>query len=269
MKYLIFIIILIIFFNIQLTSQIVNFDIYTQLSSSTGLSDLKNFSISNPATFQSIDSGYLALSYQPSKFGLKELSQSTIFINQRINNEIVTGLAIIGTVNDIFNEFTANASIASKVYDNLDIGGSIVYNRIGIKNFSTYSAVFINFGAKLKLTNDIFAGFSLSNLLRENRTGGNENVVQIANIGVGAKIIDEFYIDFGSLISISRYSGFMIGVKYNLEKYISLRIASSSAENALEFSAMFKPNNYLEISSGLNYQNVLGYSPYIGMNYIW
>jgi hypothetical protein len=269
MKFLINIIFLIIFFNIDLTSQIVNYDIHAQLSSSTGLSDLKNFSITNPATLSSIDSGYLALCFMPSKFGLKELSQSSLFVVQRFSSKIVSGFGINGIVNGLYDDFTAEASIAAKLNENLDIGGSIVYNRISIKNFSTYSSVYINFGARLKITNEIYTGFSLSNLLREYRPGGDENVVQTANIGVGAKIINDFYLDFGAVISISRYTGFMIGAKYNFEKYLSLRIAASSAENAFEFSAMFKPYKYLEISSGVCYQSVLGYSPNIGINYLW
>jgi hypothetical protein len=269
MKFLLKILILMFFLNIKLISQIINFDIYTQISSATGLSDLKNFSFSNPATLESIESGCLALSYMPSKFGLKELSQSNLFISQRISKEMVTGLGINGTVNNLYDEFTANAGISTRIYDNLDIGVSIAYNRIGIKNFSTNSSFFINFGAKLKLTNDIYSGFSLSNLLRENRPGGDENVIQIANIGFGAKIIDDFYLDLGALISLSRYSGFMMGAKYNVIKYLSLRVAASSAENAFEFSAMIKPYNYLEITSGINYQTVLGYSPNIGINFLW
>ena len=223
----------------------------------------------NPAQLESIQSSALAVAYSPSRFGMPELSPSSLFYGQRINENIVSAATVMGVGNNLYNEFSAQMHTTVEFRNYITAGATVELSRINIAGYSTNYSYQIHIGGLVKLNESLTTGFCLRNLTRQYYYGGDNTIKQEALIGIGIKPASDFMIDFDTDIKLNLSTGFSVAGKYNYQDLLAVRLAVLTYPQTIEGSVSFKTIDNLSIHADLQYQEILGFSQLAGISFLW
>ena len=264
------IIVFFILYFIAVTNSAQLFSINLNSSKSVcGNTSFESINENNPSTLTNLRNGIAKIDILPSKFGMNELTNSSLMAASRIYGDIFLGLKINGIFNDLFNDYSSGFVISNKLYEKISIGAEIEYNRFEIKGYESHNLVMLNFGSLIELTDKINAGFLVTNLNRAYRQYGKENVEQTARFGIGTNLIQDFYLNIDAVVNISRNTGFLISSKYDVENYLSLRLSYLTSPKQFDFGVNAKILEDVYLNYNFYMQNELGNSHGIALYFVW
>ena len=259
-----------VFTAIQLTAQQITFSAPSILTS-TGQTALSEGSfIVNPALIGRIDSGFVAATFIPSRFGMNELNFAGVIGGNKILERIgvIGGISGFGT-NNLYNELSAIAGVSGKIGDGLLLGGMAEYSRITVKDFPSTSNVEVNLGALLFISNEVSASASFTNILRGSYSIDSSIVRQTVLIGMGTTLSTSLWLDADAVVSLNQYSGISLAARYDFTDYLQCRLAISSAPRSAELSFAIQPLEQLTLIVKGHYHDVLGISQQASLVWYW
>ncbi|MBS1536867.1 MAG: hypothetical protein JST20_03880 [Bacteroidetes bacterium] len=239
--------------------------------SSTGQTALSEGAFAvNPALIGRIDSGFVAVTFVPSRFGMNELNFSGIIAGNKLSDRISTMVGVSGFgTNSIYSELSAIAGISGKIGDGLLLGGSAEYSRITVKDFPSSSKVEVNFGGLLIISKEVTASASFTNILRGSFGVDSKIIRQTVLIGMGATLSSSLWLDADAVVSLNQYSGISLAARYDITDYLKCRLAVSSAPRSAEVAVAFHPIEQLTLIVRGHYHDVLGISQQLSLIWYW
>lgn len=216
--------------------------------------------ISNPAKLKFIDSNQIGLSISPSMFGLKELNSGNVFYNHKINEQFIVGSTIYGMGGELYNEFSIAGDVAYLLDDRFTFGVSAEYCRLTVKNFSSYNNIFITLGSAVNISENIIAGISMNNLLRQSYSDEDNTIEQRALIGIALNADNNFIYEVCGIINLNRSSGFLFGIRKELFKALDIKFSVGTAPRSIEMSFDYLLYDYLSLNFNLFYDQNLGFN---------
>lgn len=256
--------------SIQLLAQQNTFSAPSILSS-TGQTALSEGAFAvNPALIGRIDSGFVAATFVPSRFGMNELNFAGLIGGNKISDRIgvLGGISGFGT-NSLYNELSAIAGISAKIGDGLLLGGSAEYSRITVKDFPSSSKIEVNCGGLLVISKEVIASASFSNILRGSFSTDSKIIRQTVLIGMSATLSSSLWLDADAVVSLNQYSGISLAARYDFTDYLKCRLAVSSAPRSAEVAVAIHPLEQLTLIVRGHYHDVLGISQQLSLVWYW
>jgi hypothetical protein len=195
--------------------------------------------ISNPAKLKFSEDKQLGISISPSMFGLSELNAGNIFYNQRINDDFILGSSIYGMGGELYNEFSAAADLAYIMDDRFSFGASAELSRLFIKDFSSHYNFLITLGSIISISDNLAAGISINNLLRQSYAGISETVHQQAIIGVAYKSKTKFIFEFAGNINLNQSSGYIFGIRKSIFDITDVKLSACTNPKSYSIDLKF------------------------------
>lgn len=227
-------------------------------SDPTGRSDKDLYFINNnPATINN----NLSFGYIPNKFNLSELNEIYLATIYKIN-EIYLSARINSLNNDLNNNTNFSLGTIYKYNELFNIGINFNYNNYIIKNYINENSFSINLGAIFYFDSIFSVGAYYNNIPLNSSIYDNNDYFKTA-ISYSK---DKFSVFIGADVLFNINSGIVSGIKYDFNKYLTLRVDYSSLINSINTSLSLKYNN-IYINLFLSHHNSLGYSQNYQINY--
>jgi hypothetical protein len=214
-----------------------------------------------------IDTGFVFISYSPSKFGIKALSPGIIMGGYKLSNVITATAGFYGIGNEIFSEYSFLGGVAWAPGPYFQLGLSAEYLGINFKGFSSDAQLKLNLGGRIKLTDEIDAGVSLMNINRGHYEGGDETAVQTAVMGIGYDVIDNIELGINGIVRINSSSGFSINGKFNPLDDVGLLITYLSQPQMVSLGINWASADWISVSFMIYYHNYLGFVNNPGLSF--
>ena len=236
---------------------------------STGLSSHNSINYYNPSLIPFENKNIININISPGLFNMTELQQNEIYSKFNIIDNLFVSIGYAGINNNLFSENNGTFGFAYKFSPIFQLGIDLNYNNYTVTNFSSINSFKINIGGRIKLDEQLYAGFVLQNVNRSSRIENDNNPEQSAKFGLAYLINDNFTIEAESNINISKSNSFSFASKYDIEKIISLRIAFLTEPQTVTFGANYNLFDNYYLNYDINKNNNLGYSHFIGLSILW
>jgi hypothetical protein len=241
------------------------------IASSSGQTALsENSFTANPALCGRIDSGFVAASFVPSRFGMSELQYAELLIGNKLSERIgaMAGITGLGN-NELYNELSALIGVSARIGESFIIGSAAHYDRLTVKDFPSASSTEINVGGLLVISKDITTAATFTNILRESYATDSRIIRQTVLIGIGAALSSSFSLDADAVVSLNQYSGISFAARYNIMEYLRCRLAVSTAPRSAEIAVAIHPIQLCTILAKAHYHDVLGISQQFSLLWYW
>lgn len=215
--------------------------------------------ISNSAKLFNKDSTIYGLSVSPSNFGLSELNSGNIFIIKKINEKINIGSILYGMGGNLYNEFSLSSDIAYSLDDKLHFGTGLEVSRLTIKDFNSNYSVLWNLGAIIKISEKIYSGISMLNLLRQTYSEDDKTTYQRAIIGIAANAMNTDF-EIAGVINLNHSSGFVFGISKKLFNSLNICISVATEPQSISFGIDYFIFKNLNLNINILYHQELGLS---------
>ncbi len=207
-----------------------------------------------------------AISYQPSRFGLSEISPVEI----TYSNNMIKNLCVFASFDyfgfELYNEFAGSVGGFSKLKF-LEIGGKAIYHRANIKDYGNSSAISVDLFSKLNLLDNLVFGVLLQNLNRTYYSNANRTVPQSAIFTIGYEPFDKLGIDFGANINLNTNASLISGIRYKFNQYLQANIKYNTSPFLIIGGINLTTFDYLNILFFLRYEEDFGYDQIIGLEF--
>ena len=224
-----------------------------------------NENIYNVDTTQ-ISKNVIGVNYQPSRFGLPEISPISI----AYHNDILKYTSIIASLDyfgfDLYNEFASSAGVITQL-NYLEIGGKFTYHRASIKDYGNSSAISFDLFSKLNLRNNLAFAILLQNINRAYYSNADRTIPQNAVFSVGWHPIDKLGIDFGTNIALNSNASIIAGIKYQFNQYLQANIKCNTSPFLVIAGTNLSALEYLNILFYFRYTSNLGYDQILGLEF--
>src|SRR6056297_944419 len=141
--------------------------------------------LNNPAFRNNSKSTYAGINISPSKFGLSELNYGSLFYERKLARKVNSSISLQGMGGELYQEFSARFGTAYQFDDGLIIGAALEYARLNIRKNSSFDAIMFHLGAVINVSDRINAGIAMHNVSRSSYENIEENVDQVALVGLG------------------------------------------------------------------------------------
>ncbi len=207
-----------------------------------------------------------SISYQPSRFGLSEISPiSAIYQNKMLEKiNLIAGADYFGY--DLYNELAAKIGAVSQI-KYLEIGAQAIYHRASIKDYGNSSAISIDLFSKLNLLNNLAFGLLLQNINRAYYSSANRTVPQSAIFSIGWMPFDHLGVDFGTNLDLNSAASVQAGLKYYFNQYLQANIKCNSKPFLIIAGANLSALDYLNILFYFRYDEHFGYDQILGIEF--
>jgi len=222
--------------------------------------------ISNPAITAYYNDYSLNLSYSPSVFGLKELSPASLLVLMPFSDAIKGSAKVDYVGNNLYSEFTFNASGSYSINEKIHLGVSACNSRLQIQKYHDESIFMLNLGGVFEVNDVLSTGFSLSNLNRASFEGGDKSIGQKAVFGASIHPKENLFFDIDMVILLERSSGIAFACRYDVSDLASIRLAYLSNPAGFEAGIKINPTGNFSIISEFNYHSFLGFSSDFGIS---
>ncbi len=222
MRYLIFIVLTIIFFRTNFP-QINPGAKQISLSHSDVALSNDVFSIfNNPAGLAQINWREAGVYYSPAPFGLTELANGYLAYNEPLS----IGSVSLGAMTYGFNLYKESRLIAGFSYNYLNkffAGIAFNFHMVSIKNYGNANAFYINLGGLAYITKELRWGFSIYNLNRATLGNDKDQIPLIFNSGFSYNLTDNLSLNAAIEKELLFNASIRFGIDYEIVKYISVR----------------------------------------------
>ncbi|MBK8946608.1 MAG: hypothetical protein IPM32_15235 [Ignavibacteriae bacterium] len=214
----------------------------------------------NPAGLSKINKTQFGIFYSPSPFGIKELANGFLSINQPTN----LGSFSIGAMNygfELFKENRIYLGYSNNLSNQFLIGISTVYQIVKIQNYGSTNFFNFSLGNIFLIDNNFSIGFTLHNILR------NKNYSSLTTnfrTGITYKVSDNAKIHLSAFKEINFPISISSGIEYSIIKYFSLRFGIQNNPN--NFSGGFGINySFFNVDYAINNHPDLGLTHQVGI----
>ncbi|MBK7106820.1 MAG: hypothetical protein IPH62_16215 [Ignavibacteriae bacterium] len=215
---------------------------------------------SNPAGLSQINKTQIGFFYSPSPFGIKELANGFLSINQPTN----LGSFSIGAMNygfELFKENRIYLGYSNNFGNQFLFGINAFYQILKIQNYGNTNFFNFSLGSIFLVDDNFSIGFTLHNILR------NKNYSSLTTnfrTGITYKILDNAKIHLSAFKEINFPISVSSGIEYNIIKYFSIRLGIQNNPN--NFSGGFGINySYFNIDYAINNHPDLGLTHQVGI----
>lgn len=246
---------------LDLSTQTYFENIFISVPSAVSKAALDKYSYNhNPSIISTLDYSLISFKFIPSRFGMNELSPSSISFAQPLLNDIAAGINLSGISNQLYNEIAGSISSGIELSKFLKFGINIELLHISVKNYSSQYALRADAGGLLDLSDAISAGFVIKNITKDYYKGADKTALMNAIFGIGFKLLDNLYFDIDASIVFNHNSGIALAGLYEIEDILYLRTAALTNPRSIEFGTKVEILDYLSISGLVNYHDMLGFS---------
>lgn len=232
----------------------------------TGMSAISiNENIYNVDTSQK-SYNVIGINYQPSRFGLSEISPVSLLYR----NDMIKDISILANIDyfgfELYNEIAARVGAVFQLKF-LEIGGQAIYHMSNIKDFGHSSALSVDLFSKLNLLNNLEFAILLQNINRAYYSNANRTIPQNAIISVGWQPIDKLGLDFGTNIDLNSNATVIAGIRYTFNRFLQANIKYNSSPFIIIAGANLSAMEYLNILFYFRYTSNLGYDQILGLEF--
>lgn len=165
--------------------------------------------------------------YSPSPFGLTELANGFICINQSFSFGSI-GFGLMNYGFDLYKEHKYTLGYSKEIYSGYFVGGALDYQTVSIKNYGTASALLINTGFLCTPVKDISWGFYITNLTRSSLGKSKDQIPVIFNSGICYNPKENIFINAAVEKDVDYPASLKFGIDYTIIKIISVRAGFAS-----------------------------------------
>ncbi|HRP01469.1 MAG TPA: hypothetical protein PLE30_02365 [Candidatus Kapabacteria bacterium] len=234
-----------------------------------GISSFHSFNKFNPASTPDSNHNIFLVNTSPNIMGVDELHFNEIYGKINVFNNIYTSLSYSGINNRLFTDNSIRIGFTYVANEMLQVGLEFNYNLYNVIGFTQQKFGGVSIGGKLKLDDKLYSAFILRNLFKIDLVHYNILEEQLSSFGLAYILSENLYIEVESIINISKSNALSLAVRYDIEKWLSARMAYLSNPQSILIGINL---NLLE-GSYLNYtvnkSNELGYSHSFGLSYLW
>ena len=198
------------------------------LSNSGTANEKDVFSLfNNVACLQHVNQRELGIYYSPSPFGLKELSNAFIAYTDSFSfGRLAVGAMYYGF--ELYSEKKIVLGYANNIYDGLSAGIALNLHNVSIKNYGKDFAFYLNGGLSIRITDEIYWGFSLSNVNKATFGKEKDQIPSLIKTGLSYNPIGNLTISFAFKKETDYAEDFSFGIDYDIIEILSLRSGFSS-----------------------------------------
>ena len=223
--------------------------------------------LNNPAFRNNSKSTYAGINISPSKYGLSELNYGSLFYERKFDRKVSSSITFQGMGGELYKEFSARLGTAYQFDDGLIIGAALEYARLNIKNNSSFDAVMLHIGSVINVSERITAGVAMHNVSRSAYEDIEENVDQVALVGLGVTTEDKIHFEVGGVVSLNEFSGFLFGIRHKILDLIDTKMSVGTNPRSLELGVGYEIPVGLDLMFSVYYDQELGYGKNIGLLY--
>jgi hypothetical protein len=184
----------------------------------------------NPAGLALAQSREIDLYYSPAPFGLTEMSNAYGAYSEPTNiGTFSAGFSIYGF--ELYKQTQVALGFGRKIYQNLFVGGTAIYQNISIKNYGSKGVLFLNLGGIANITNQLGFGFAVENLTRATVSDEANQIPTVFWGGLHLKVVKEFTFSAALSKEIGYNPSIRLGAEYSILDFIQLRFGTHSEPN--------------------------------------
>lgn len=220
----------------------------------------------NPGALAHVRKLSLGSSYE-SRFLLPELQTQALVLAIPLKvGTLSTGLQSFGHKNYRTNRIGIGYSLL--LSETFSAGVQINYHRVRILNYGASQLMTAEAGVLAKINEKLFFGFSIVNLNRAKLTEQAGNWLSThLRLGLSYQINPEVLLLFESTKEVLSAIRFKTAVEYEFIPQFRFRTGAASAPFEIAFGFGYNTRYQLQINMGSAYQQIIGWSPHIGLNY--
>ncbi len=227
------------------------------LSGSNVTDDKNVFSLfNNAACLHLLNHREFGLFYSPSPFGLKELSNTFLAYSEPFDfGTIAVGAMYYGF--DLYNEEKISLGYSNLIIKDLWCGLVLNLHSVRIKNYGSDLAFYLNIGLRIRIIENLFLGFSFSNVNRSTFGKDKNQIPSFLKTGLGYRPAGNVLILTSFEKDIEFKEEIMFGISYDIIKHFSLRSGFSTQISKFSAGLGFRYSIF-NLNYGLVFHNDLG-----------
>jgi len=189
------------------------------------------FSIfNNPARLNNIKNPEAGIYYSPAPFDLKELSYACAsYCHPTQIGTFSFGSMVFGF--ELYKETEINAGYSHGINDCLNMGITLRYKNISIKNYGSTGVFMINLGTTLELSHELAVAFLIENLSHATLNNEPDQLPTVMSIGLTSKYIQKFSLSAAVRKEIGFNPSIKFGIEHKLIENFFLRFGVSNEPN--------------------------------------
>ncbi len=182
----------------------------------------------NAACLRQLTSREIGIFYSPSPFGLKEMANTFIAYNEPFTfGNIAIGAMYYGF--DLYNELKISAGYSNSIYNEFSFGLALNLHSVNIRNYGSDLVFYINTGMRMKIIEEIYFGFTISNLNRATFGSEKNQIPSIIKTGLGYCPAGNILFAFAFEKESDYKENISLGIDYNIIDPISIRSGFSTS----------------------------------------
>jgi hypothetical protein len=186
------------------------------------------FSIfNNPSCSYKILQPQAGLYYSPAPFEIQELS--TAYAAYSHPTQIGTfsfGSMVYGF--ELYKETEIDVSYSQGINDCLDLGFTLRYKNISIKNYGSTGIFLMNLGTSIELSHNLAVAFFIENLSHATLNNEPNQLPTVMSLGLTSGYIQNFTLSAAVRKEIGFNPSIRFGVEHKILEYLSLRFGVSN-----------------------------------------
>lgn len=239
------------------------------IPSATGITNIPESTISsNPSILSEINEDFLLVQVQPNKFNIKDLNPIFLILGKKFKN-FSLALSIDGIGNYIFNQFKTAVIFSTNITEDFKAGFTTEFSRLSIKDYNNYTNLKFNIGTILKITDNLIAGISFTNINRNYFDGTDKTANLSSLLGISYNTTENIAVELGTKIKIGGNSSIFANSCFHIFDFFTAKFAIQTNPQTIETGVSLPIYNYSHISFDLSYNNYLGFSPIISILFLF
>lgn len=219
----------------------------------------------NPASVYDIDSTTFGLMGTPSRFGLSELAEGSVYGIFSPISSVRTALNIHGYGNALYAETGLAGTMAFAVTDDMSAGIRADFQYITIRSFASRFAAEFDAGMNFRLSPSLRSSIMLTNITRTRRNDTEPQ--QMAQCGLGWQTDSTLCLEADILLRLQSQSGLLVAASYRPFSALGLRAAFMTQPQSMELALAALPLTKTHILIATRYTAVLGIMPSFGLQW--
>ncbi len=247
-----------IFFNCDLISQVES-NYHNRVINASGKSLLSPTAISINSALNTNEKSEFGIYVSPSLLGISELNYGTVYSNFSIANNFNSMLSMNGSSSDIFSEISPMAGLCY-FEDKFSISILGKYTQFTIKDFNDESVFYLDIGSTVKIVDDIYCGFALTNITGAYLKGAEKNTHQTAALGIGTKFNNNLAVDINYILYVNYFGTLSFSTSYTIAEYFSAALAYQGNPGIFQLDMKFDLEKW-------SFPFSISYYDYFGISY--
>ena len=245
------------FFQIAIFAQIES-NYHNKVANASGISRIyPNVIAINPAQLQirNLNAGFYI---SPSKLGISELNYGTAYAILPIDTNFVSAFDITGSGGELFSEIIPSFGLCY-FDDKFSFAIKSKYNQISIRDFNSESIFYTDIGTTVKILENYYAGFALTNIFGASFEGAEYNSHQTAVFGLGTHLSENLTADINYVMYLNYFSTISFSMSYKFYDFLSVGISYQGNPSITQLDLLFVISDF-DLPISISYFDLFGFS---------